>query len=114
MHIDRKPGEKMEVDWAGQTAQFIDRHTGELIPAYVFVAALSCSQYAYVEAFLCQNQECWITAHINAYQFYGGVTRILVPDNLKTGVEKASWYTPTINKTYHEMTELYGTAVIPA
>lgn len=114
MHIDRKPGEKMEVDWAGQTAQIVDRHTGEMIPAYVFVAALSCSQYAYVEAFLSQNQECWITAHVNAYKFFGGVTRILVPDNLKTGVEKVSWYTPTINKTYHEMAEHYGTAVIPA
>lgn len=114
MHIDRKPGEKLEVDWAGQTARIIDRNTGEMIPTFVFVAALPCSQYAYVEAFLSQNQECWITAHVNAYKFFGGVTRIVVPDNLKTGVEKVSWYTPTINKTYHEMAEHYGTAVIPA
>ena len=114
MHIDNKPGEKLEVDWAGQTTQIVDRDTGEIIPVYVFVAALSCSQYTYVEAFLSQNQECWIAAHVNAYKFFGGVTRILVPDNLKTGVEKVSWYTPTINKTYHEMAEHYGTAVIPA
>lgn len=114
MHIDRKPGEKLEVDWAGQTAKIIDRNTGEIMTAYVFVAALPCSQYSYVEAFLSQNQECWIAAHVNAYKFFGGVTRILVPDNLKTGVEKASWYNPTINKTYHEMSEHYGTAVIPA
>lgn len=114
MHINRKPGEQLEVDWAGQTAQIVDRTTGEAIKAYVFVGALSCSQYAYVEAFLSQNQECWIAAHVNAYKFFGGVTRILVPDNLKTGVEKSSWYTPTINKTYHEMAEHYGTAVIPA
>ena len=114
MHIHRKPGEQMEVDWAGQTAQIVDRSTGEIIQAYVFVTVLSCSQYAYVEAFLSQNQECWIAAHVNAYRFFGGVTRILVPDNLKTGVDKASWYTPIINKTYHEMAEHYGTAVIPA
>ncbi|GAB6178805.1 IS21 family transposase [Desulfotomaculum defluvii] len=114
MHIDRKPGEQLEVDWAGQTAQIVDRITGETIKAYVFVGVLSCSQYAYVEAFLSQNQECWIAAHVNAYNFFGGATRILVPDNLKTGVEKSSWYTPTINKTYHEMAEYYGTAVIPA
>ncbi|OAA91881.1 Integrase core domain protein [Clostridium ljungdahlii] len=110
MHIVRKPGEQLEVDWAGQTAAIVDPNTGEIIDAYVFVAALSCSQYAYVEAFLSQNQECWITAHTNAYKFFGGVTRILVPDNLKTGVERVSWYTPIINKTYHEMAEHYGTA----
>lgn len=114
MHIPRKPGEQIEVDWAGQTASIIDRDTGEIIPAYVFVAALSYSQYAFVEAFLSQDQESWISAHVNMYRFYGGVTRILIPDNLKTGVEKVSWYSPVINKTYHEMAEHYDTAVIPA
>lgn len=114
MHIERKPGEQMEVDWAGQTAGIIDNITGEIIPAYVFVAALSCSGYAYVEAFLSQDQESWTAAHVNAYRFYGGVTRILVPDNLKTGVDRVDWYTPVINKTYHEMAEHYGTAVLPA
>jgi len=114
MHISRKPGEQLEVDWAGQTTAIVDRDTGELFPVYVFVAALSSSQYAYVEGFLSQNQESWITAHVNAFTFFEGVTRILVPDNLKTGVEKPSWYSPVINKTYHEMAEHYGTAVIPA
>lgn len=114
MHINRKPGEQMEVDWAGQTASIVDPDTGELIEAHVFVAALSYSQYAYVEAFPNQNQESWIAAHNNAYLYFGGVTRILVPDNLKTGVEKVSWYNTVINKTYHEMAEHYGTAVIPA
>lgn len=114
MHISRKPGEQLEVDWAGQTATIVDRDTGEALPVYIFVAALSSSQYAYVEGFLSQNQESWIAAHVNAFNFYGGITRILVPDNLKTGVEKASLYSPVINKTYHEMAEHYGTAVIPA
>ncbi len=114
MHINRKPGEQTEVDWAGQTANIIDRDSGEIIPAYIYVAVLSCSQYAYVEAFLRQDLECWIAAHVNAFKFFGGVTRILIPDNLKTGVDQSSWYTPVINKTYHEMAEHYGTAVIPA
>ena len=82
MRIKRKPGELLEVDWAGQTMKIIDNITGEEITAYVFVSALPCSQYAYVEAFLSMETENWITAHINAFQFYGGVTRIVVPDNL--------------------------------
>lgn len=98
---------------AGQTTPVIDSSTGEAISVYILVAVLSSSKYAYVEAFLSQNQECWITAHINAYEFFEGVTRILTPDNLKTGVDRVSWYTPIINKTYHEMSEHYGTAVIP-
>lgn len=114
MHIQRKPGEQMEVDWAGQTATIVDAETGEMLPAYIFVAALPSSQYAYVEGFLSQSQENWTTAHIHAFAHFGGVTKILVPDNLKTGVEKSSWYSPVINKTYHEMAEHYGTAVIPA
>lgn len=113
MHIDHKPGEKMEVDWAGQTASIIDHVTGEVFPAYIFVAVLPCSQYAYVEAFLTMNQESWITAHVNAFQFFGGVTRIIAPDNLKTGVTSNNWYLPVVNKVYHEMAEHYGTAIIP-
>lgn len=114
MHINRKPGEQMEVDWAGQSAKLVDTDTGEEISASVFVAVLASSQYAYVEAFLAKNQECWIAAHVNAFRFFGGVTRMLVPDNLKTGVEKVSWYTPIINRTYQEMAEHYGTVVMPA
>jgi hypothetical protein len=114
MHIQRKPGEQIEVDWAGQTAAIINDETGEVIPAYVFVAVLSYSQYAYVEAFLVRDQECWIAAHVNMYRFFAGVSKILVPDNLKTGVERADWYSPTINKVYHEMAQHYDTAVIPA
>ncbi len=110
MHIHHKPGEQIEVDWAGKTANIIDRITGDSIPAYVFVAVLSCSGYAYVEAFLSQKQESWISAHVNAFRYFGGVTRIIVPDNLKTGVEKVDWYSPTINKSYHEID--YGVVVL--
>ncbi len=114
MHLNHKPGEIMEVDWAGQNAFIIDTDTGDLIKAYVFVAVLPYSGYAYVEAFLSQNQECWTYAHVNAYRFFGGVTRILTPDNLKTGVTKVSRSETVINKTYQELAEHYGTAVIPA
>jgi transposase len=114
MHIEHKPGEKLEVDWAGQKAHIIDNVTGKNINAYIFVATLPCSGYTYVEAFLNQKMENWINAHVNAYNFFGGVTRILVPDNLKTGVQNASRYSLTIHRTYEEMSEHYGTCVIPA
>lgn len=114
MHIERKPGEQMEVDWAGQTMELTDNITGGAIPVYIFVSVLPYSGYAYVEGFLSRNQENWIAAHVNAYRHFGGITRILVPDNLKTGVDRVEWYTPVINKSYHEMAEHYGTAVIPA
>ena len=114
MHINRKPGELMEVDWAGSTAWLVDTDTGGRIPAYIFVAALPYSGYAYVEAFLSQDQESWISAHNNAYRFFGGATRILVPDNLKTGVDRISRSEVVINRAYQEMAEHYNTAVIPA
>ena len=114
MHISRKPGEQTEVDWAGKTTYIIDRNTGEAITCYIFVAALSYSQYAYVEAFLSKDLESWIQAHVHMFQFYQGVSRMIVPDNLKTGVSKPDWYSPEINRTYHEMAEYYNTAIIPA
>lgn len=114
MRIKRKPGELMEVDWAGQTMVIKDHLTDEDIPAYVFVSALPCSQYAYVEAFLSMDTESWITAHINAFKFYGGVARITVPDNLKTGVVQPSRTEPILNRTYQEMAEHYQTTIIPA
>jgi transposase len=114
MHIERKPGEKLEVDWAGQTMPVIDSITGTEAKAYLFVATLPCSGYTYVEAFMNQKLENWINAHINAWSFFGGVTRILVPDNLKTGVQDTSGDILTLNRTYQEMAEHYNTCVIPA
>jgi transposase len=114
MRIKRKPGEIMEVDWAGQTMFIKDQITGETIPAYIFVAALPCSQYAYVEAFISVSTEYWISAHIRAFRHFGGVTRMIVPDNLKTGVVKASSTDPIINRTYQEMAEHYHTVIMPA
>ena len=114
MHLEHKPGEIMEVDWAGQKVPITDTDTGELIKVSIFVSVLPYSNYAFVEGFLSQNQENWITAHVNAYNYFGGVTRILVPDNLKTGIIKNTSTETVINKTYLELAEHYGTAIIPA
>ena len=114
MHIPRKPGEQIEVDWAGNPAYLVDTDTGEFIPCYLFVGVLNYSLFAYVEAFLSMDMENWINAHIHMYQYFGGSTKMLIPDNLKTGVDRADWYTPKINKTYNEMAEHYDTAVLPA
>ena len=113
MHLAHKPGETMQVDWAGQTAALVDTDTGEWLDAYLFVAVLPYSGYAYTEAFLDMKQEAWITAHVHAYNYFGGVTRILTPDNLKTGVIKNTRTETVLNKAYQEMAEHYGTAIIP-
>jgi transposase len=116
MHIPRKPGEQIEVDWAGDPAQIIDPDTGEVINAWIFVGVLTYSQYAYVEAFVNERTPNWIKAHIHMYEFFGGTTPMLVSDNCTTAVnhEKSTWYTPELNTTYHEMAEHYNTAILPA
>lgn len=114
MRIRHKPGEKLEVDWAGQTAKVQDNITGKPLKAYIFVAVLPYSGYAYVEAFADMRLGSWIRAHINCFNYLGGVSKILVPDNLKTGVQYANWYNPMINSTYNEMAVYYDTVVIPA
>lgn len=115
MHISRKPAEQVEVDWAGDPAHVIDPDTGEIVDAHLFVGVMTYSQYAYVEAFINEKQQAWITAHIHMYEFFGGVAKILVPDNCKTAVvHTGGWYNQQINAVYHEMAEHYGTAIIPA
>ncbi len=114
MRIKRKPGELLEVDWAGTTLNVTDSLTGELIPAYVFVATLPCSLYSYAEAFPNMKSTNWIKSHIHAFEFFGGITRIIVPDNLKTGVIRHTRNELILNRTYHEMAEHYNTAIIPA
>ena len=113
MHINHKPGEILQVDWAGDVAYVINTDTGELIPAYVFVSSLPYSGYSYVEAFFSMEQESWICAHINAFVYFGGITRIIQCDNLKTGVDKHTRNEVVLNKSYQEMAEHYGTAIIP-
>ena len=112
MHLNHKPGEIMQVDWAGDTAEVIDNITGEILDVYVFVAVLPYSGYGYVEGFFSMNQECWTAAHVNTFRYFGGVTRILQCDNLKTGVERHSRSEVTLNKSYQELAEHYNAAVI--
>lgn len=115
MHINRKPGEQVEVDWAGDPAKIIDPDTGEIIDAWLFVGVMTYSQYPYVEAFINEKQKAWITAHVHMYEYFGGVARILVPDNCKTAVvHNKDWYNQQVNAVYHEMAEHYNTAIIPA
>ena len=80
---------------------------------YVFVAVLPYSGFGYVEGFFSMNQECWTAAHVNAFRYFGGVTRILQCDNLRTGVEKHGRCEVTLNKSYQELAEHYNTAIIP-
>jgi len=115
MHISRKPGEQVEVDWAGDTASILDPHTGEITEAHIFVGVMTYSQYTYVEAFINEKQRAWITAHVHMYEYFGGVAKMLVPDNCKTAViHNKGWYTQKLNTVYHEFAEHYNTAIIPA
>ena len=115
MHIPRKPGEQIEVDWAGDPAHITDPDTGEVKDAWLFIGVMTYSQYPYVEAFINEKQRAWITAHVHMYEYFGGVTRILVPDNTKTAViHNNDWYNQELNTVYHEMAEHYNTAIIPA
>ena len=106
-------GEKTFVDWAGQTLKRRDPHTGDDRPAFLFVAVLGASSYTYAEAFPDQQLCHWIEAHIHAFEFFGGVSALLVPDNVRTGVSKACYYEPEVNATYAEMADHYGTCVLP-
>lgn len=88
--------------------------TGEEHKAYLFVAALPCSSYIYAEACADMKIENWLMCHVHAYAYFGGVTRILVPDNLKTGVTVNTRYETQLNQSYQELAEYYGTAIVPA
>jgi transposase len=108
-------GDKLFVDYAGDTASVvIDRLTGEIRKAQIFVAVLGASSFTYAEATWTQSLADWIGAHARAFEAIGGVTRLLVPDNTKTAIIKACLYEPQVNRTYTEMAAHYGTGVLPA
>jgi transposase len=114
MRHEHRAGEKMFVDYAGQPVSVIDRETGEIHKAQIFVAVLGASNYTYAEATLSQQVEDWIGSHVRAFSFFGGVTEAIVPDNLKSGVSKVCRYEPDINPTYHDLANHYQTVVLPA
>jgi transposase len=114
MRQTHKAGEKMFVDYAGQTLSITDPQTGEIKQAQIFVATLGASSYTYAEATWTQTLPDWIGSHTRAFAFFGGVTGIIVPDNLKSGVARPCPYEPDINRTYMDLAAHYGTAIIPA
>lgn len=115
MTFQHSPGEKVEVDWAGQTIDIIDFNTGEVRKAYLFVATLPYSQYSYAEVTMDMKQESWIQAHIHLFKFLGGTPSLIVCDNLKAGVIKHSRNGEIVlNKAYQELGDYYHTAIVPA
>jgi len=114
MRQSHKAGDKLFVDYAGQSVPIRSRKTGEMYQAQIFVAVLGMSNYTYAEATWDQTLQNWISSHVNAFEYFEGVPRLLVPDNLKSAVSKANRYDPDINPTYYEMASHYGTAVLPA
>jgi len=114
MRQQHRAGEKLFVDYAGQTAEVVDRTTGEVRSAQVFVAVLGASSYTFAEATWSQQLSDWTGSHVRAFEFFGGVAEVIVPDNLKSGVTKAHRYEPDLNPTYLDLANHYGTAVMPA
>jgi len=115
MPQQHKAGERLFVDYAGDSIPIIDRSTGlVLFDAQIFVATLGASNYTYVEASRDQGLSSWLMSHVRAFEFFGGAPEILVPDNLKSGVKDAWFYEPEINRSYQELAEHYGCAVLPA
>jgi len=110
---EHKAGEKLFIDHCGPTMNIIDRGTGELRSAQIFVAVLGASSYTYAEATWTQSLPDWIASNQRALQYFGGVPALLVPDNLKSATHKACRYDPVVNPTYTRFAAHYGTAVLP-
>jgi transposase len=113
MHQAYTPGEKLFVDYAGMKIGYVDRISGERKDASVFVAALGASSYTYTEATANEKLPSWLGSHCRAFEFFGGVTAAVVPDNLKAGVKNPWWYEPELNRSYQDFSEYYSTAVLP-
>jgi len=113
MRQDHKAGERMFVDYAGGTMPVVDRETGDVRQAQVFVAVLGASNYTYAEATRTQGISDWVGAHVRTFEYFEGVPALVVPDNLRTGVSRACRYEPGINATYAEMLAHYSSAALP-
>jgi len=106
-------GDQVFVDYSGDGVEVVDRQTGEVRKAEVFVGVLGASNYAYADATWSQKLPDWIGSHIRMLHFFGGVPAAIVPDNLKTGVTKSGYYDPEINPTYQDFADHYGVAILP-
>jgi transposase len=113
MRLNFGPGERMFVDYAGDTVAVGDPATGEARPAQVFVATLGCSGLLYAEATWSQELGNWLSSHVRAYEYYGGVPVATTPDNLRSGVTKACYYDPEVNASYADLGRHYGTVILP-
>ena len=113
-HLEHTGGEEMQVDYAGLKIPITDPQTGEISQASVFVATLPASNYLYAEAQASENQCNWNNGHVRALEFFGGVVKIVKPDNLRTGITKPNYYEPGVNLAYQELAEYYQFAVLPA
>src|SRR5207253_330193 len=111
---EHRAGEKMFVDYAGATIPIHDPQSGDVHAAAVFVAVLGASSYTFAEATTGQDLRNWIGSHMRAFEFFGGTTEVVVPDNLKSAVTHPSYYEPDLNPTYRDLGEHYGVAIIPA
>lgn len=120
-HKTYKPGEQVEVDWAGDPLYLLGAESGRRIPVYLFVGVLSYSLYPFAEAFMNEKTSSWIKAHNDMFHYFGGVTKIIVPDNTKTAVvhgkakpRKFTYDDPELNAVYHDLAEHYDVAILPA
>lgn len=110
-----KAGEKVFVDYAGITIPIVDPRTGEvMIDAQMFVGVLGASNLTYAEATSSQKLPDWLQSHVRMFEYFGGVTEIVVPDNLRSGVSQACRYDPQTNPSYQQLAAHYGVAVMPA
>ena len=114
MRQEHRAGEKLFVDFSGDGIEIVDRETGEVVVAKLFVAVLGASNYTYVEPVVREDLPTWIGCHVRAFGYFGGVPEIVVPDNLKSGVKRPDHYDPELNPTYADLARHYGVAVIPA
>ncbi len=114
MRQRHRAGEKLFVDYSGKKAHIQDPKTGEVIGVELFVAVLGASNYTYAEATLTQTSQDWVQSHVRALEFFGGVTQLIVPDQLRSGVSRPCRYEPQVQRTYEELAHHYGAAVLPA
>ena len=111
---EHRAGEKVFVDYAGQTMPVVDTATGEIRDAQIYVGVLGASNLTFVEATWTQTLPDWIGSHVHMFSYFGGSTSAIVPDNLRSGVTRACFYDPDINPTYQDLATHYNSAVLPA
>lgn len=114
MRQEHRAGEKCFVDYTGMTMPVVDSQTGEVSEAEIFVCTMGASNFTYCEAQPSQKLRQWVDGHIRAFEYFGGVPHVWVPDNLKSGVKKPCFYEPDINPTYKDLADHYDAVVIPA